>query len=88
MISVTICYALPRRQVSHVLDVTEGATLQAAIEQSGILAEFPEIQLTAMKTGIYSELKPLDTILNDGDRVEIYRPVPDQRRTLRKQTGK
>jgi putative ubiquitin-RnfH superfamily antitoxin RatB of RatAB toxin-antitoxin module len=75
-------------QDMRAVTLPEGATLLDAITASGLLADHPEIQLTVNKTGIYSEIKPLDTALTDGDRVEIYRPVPDQRRSLRKQTGK
>ena len=51
----------------------EGATVQQAIDASGLLARFPEIDLDVQKVGVFGKLKPLDTVLADHDRVEIYR---------------
>jgi len=50
-------------------------TIQKAIKQSGILAHFPEIDLTTNKVGIFGELKRLEDKVKTGDRVEIYRPL-------------
>lgn len=72
---VQVCYALPVRQVVHDLLVPAGTTVRQAIEQSGILRDFPEIDLQASPVGIYSKIRPLDTILREHDRVEIYRPL-------------
>ena len=55
-------------------------------ELSGILKEFPEINLQQQRVGIFSEFVELDAMLHDGDRIEIYRPLfidPKQRRKLR-----
>jgi hypothetical protein len=53
----------------------DGATIQDAIARSGILKQFPEIDLEKNKVGIFSKLSKLDAALNDGDRIEIYRPI-------------
>ena len=42
---------------------------------SGVLDDYPEIDLQTHKVGTYGKVQPLDHILRDGDRVEIYRPV-------------
>ncbi|MGH8671783.1 MAG: RnfH family protein [Burkholderiales bacterium] len=72
-LSVKVVYALPRKQTVIGLRVIEGTTAIEAIEQSGILGMFPEIDV--QKIGIYG--KPIDAkrMLNDGDRVEIYRSL-------------
>ena len=57
------------------MDLPEGATLQQAIEASGILQRYPQIDLGMQKVGVFGKLKPLDTVLADHDRVEIYRPL-------------
>ena len=49
--------------------------VQQAIELSHISERFPEIDLSVNETGIFGKLKPLDTVLQDRDRVEIYRPL-------------
>lgn len=81
---ITIAYAVPGRQVLLVHDVPEGTTIQAAIESSGILEQLPQVDLQKNKVGIFSKAKPLDTVLNAGDRVEIYFPVTVDPKTLPK----
>lgn len=72
---VGIAYALPHRQTWFNIELPDGATIKDAIERSGILKQFPEINLEKQKVGVFGKLSKLDTVLNDGDRVEIYRPI-------------
>jgi putative ubiquitin-RnfH superfamily antitoxin RatB of RatAB toxin-antitoxin module len=81
---VGIAYALPERQVWLDIELPEGATVQDAVERSGLLKQFPEINLETQKVGIYSKLCKLDTVLNDGDRVEIYRSIICDPKTVRR----
>lgn len=74
-ITVEVAYAQPDQQRIIALQVAEGTTIEAAIQLSGILMLFPEIDLTKQKVGIFSKPKPLSEILRDGDRIEIYRPL-------------
>ena len=46
-----------------------------AIRQSGLLAEFPEIDIAHAVIGIFGQRVALDYVLKAGDRVEIYRPL-------------
>lgn len=79
---VGIAYALPQRQAWFDIEVPEGATIQQAIEKSGILKQFPDINLETQQVGVYGKLGKLDTVLNDGDRVEIYRPITCDPKTV------
>lgn len=72
---IGIAYGLPGRQVWLTLELPEGSTVGGAIEASGILKLFPDIDLGQQKVGIFGKLAALDAPLEDGDRVEIYRPV-------------
>ncbi|EEA00884.1 protein of unknown function UPF0125 [Burkholderia sp. H160] len=74
-LSVEVCYALAGEQVLIPVELPAGATLQQAIDASGILQRFPAIDLTTQKVGVFGKLKPLDAVLADHDRVEIYRPL-------------
>ncbi|MFM0176882.1 RnfH family protein [Paraburkholderia aspalathi] len=74
-LSIEVCYALANEQALITVDLPEGATLQQAIEASGILQRYPQIDLGMQKVGVFGKLKPLDTVLADHDRVEIYRPL-------------
>jgi putative ubiquitin-RnfH superfamily antitoxin RatB of RatAB toxin-antitoxin module len=74
-LSIEVCYALPDAQTLISVEVPAGATLRQAIDASGILQRFASIDLNTQKVGIFGKLKPLDTVLADHDRVEIYRPL-------------
>ena len=72
---VGVAYSEPTQQFWLNLDVPDGATVREAIERSGVLRQFPQIDLGIQKVGIYSKVVKLDTPLRAGDRVEIYRPI-------------
>ena len=84
-IKVEVIYALPHRQELVHLKLAVGSTLQQAIEQSGLLEKYPEIDLAKCKTGIFGKLSKADTQLKDRDRVEIYRPLIADPKEVRKQ---
>ena len=88
-IKVEVAYARPEKQFLEPVMVAEGTTLQQAIEQSGVLVQFPEIDLEQSKTGIFGKISPKDTVLRDKDRVEIYRPlIADPKASRRKRAEK
>ncbi|HEY3596990.1 MAG TPA: RnfH family protein [Paraburkholderia sp.] len=75
MMPIEVCYALPDRQTLIAIELPEGATVRQAIEASGILQRHPDIDLMKQKVGVFGKLKPLDAVLTEHDRVEIYRPL-------------
>lgn len=85
MIDVELIYALRDRQKRVRLSVDGGCTVKDAIERSGLLTEFPEIELGKNKVGIWNKLAKLDAVLRDKDRVEIYRPLIADPKEVRKQ---
>jgi uncharacterized protein len=82
---VEVAYALPRRQLILELQVDEGTTAEQAIRTSGILEQFPEIDLENSKVGIFGKPCKLTDTLHNGDRVELYRPLIADPREIRKQ---
>lgn len=89
LLRVQVCYAKTNQQWLHSLSVPEGTTLHEAIRQSRVLVTMPEIDLATCRVGIYGKLKPLDTILQEGDRVEIYRPlIADPKESRRRRAQK
>ena len=74
-ILVEIAYALPEEQVIISIKVPTIFNVQQAIEKSGIQKKFPSIDLSKNKVGIFGKKTTLDHILNDRDRIEIYRPL-------------
>lgn len=93
-IRVQVCYARPGFSFLRNLLVPEGTVLQAAIERSGLLKDAPEIDLAINRVGIFGKLKPLDIVLRDRDRVEVYRPLiadpkeSRRKRAMKKEEGK
>ena len=90
MLRVEVIYALHNRQVLLALEVEEETTVKQAIEKSGILRRFPEVDLIRMPVGIFGRATRLDARLRDGDRIEIYRPLiadPKQARHARVKRG-
>jgi hypothetical protein len=95
-IQVEVAYASTSQQRLVTLALPAGSCVLHAIEQSGLLAEFPEINLATQRVGIFSRPCALDTTLRDQDRVEIYRPLvadPKESRrervaAIRARTGK
>lgn len=57
------------------LDIETGATVREAIDKSGVLQKNPVIDIEKNKIGIYGKLCEMDTLLKDGDRIEIYQPL-------------
>ncbi len=84
-IHVEVVYALPDRQYRHQVTLANGSTLEQAIRASGILDQRKEIDLTKNKIGIFSRPARLGDCVNDGDRVEIYRPLLIDPKDLRRQ---
>jgi putative ubiquitin-RnfH superfamily antitoxin RatB of RatAB toxin-antitoxin module len=82
---VEVAYARPDEQVIVEVEVAEGATLQQALEQSGIAVRFPEIDLVQGKVGVFGKVAKRDRVLLAGDRVEIYRPLIADPKEVRKQ---
>jgi putative ubiquitin-RnfH superfamily antitoxin RatB of RatAB toxin-antitoxin module len=90
-INVEVVYALPGQQSLLQVQLAEGAMVEDAIRQSGVLEAFPDIDLAKNKVGIFSKLVKLDETLRDKDRVEIYRPLiadPKEVRRKRAEEGK
>lgn len=77
---------MPNHQELIKIEVSESTTVQRAIHMSGILKKYDDINLTSQNVGIFGKVVKLDRILQENDRVEIYRPLqidPMEARRLR-----
>jgi uncharacterized protein len=83
-ITVEVAYALPERQSLLTVAVNRTSTVQQVIELSGILQQYPQIDLAGQKVGIWSRPVKLDDIVQSGDRIEIYRPLIADPKDLRR----
>ncbi|ANI81769.1 RnfH family protein [Kosakonia oryzae] len=84
-IAVEVAYALPEKQYLQQVTLEEGATVEQAIRQSGLLELRSDIDLKVNKVGIYSRPVKLHDVVHEGDRVEIYRPLIADPKELRRQ---
>lgn len=88
---VEVAYAKPDEQVILRVEVDKGTRAREAIEHSGVLGRFQEIDLATNKIGVFGKVVALDQVLGPGDRVEIYRPLiadPKEARKKRAAEGK
>lgn len=89
LIHIEVAYATPERQYIAKITVPEGTTLIEAIKQSEITRIYPELDIEQADCGIWGKVKPKTTILCDGQRIEIYRPlIADPKESRRKRAEK
>ncbi|WP_137888360.1 RnfH family protein [Pseudomonas sp. 2FE] len=86
-IRVEVVYALADQQKLLRLNLPYGTTLRQAAEQSGMAMHFPELDLASCPLGIFGKAvaKPDERVLEEGERVEIYRPLIADPKEVRKQ---
>lgn len=89
-IAVEVVYALPERQSLVALTVRWGTTVREAVAMSGLPSTYPEIVAALGKgmTGIFGKRAPPGTVLQQGDRVEIYRPMTADPKEARRRRAK
>lgn len=75
-ISVTVVYSSTARNVQEVkLHIAPHSTVLNAVEISGLLQLFPEINLQTAAVGVWGRRAALNQSLRENDRVEIYRQL-------------
>ncbi len=72
---VSVVYADANIQKWIHIDVPEETSAAQAIELSGLLKQFPEIDLEENRFGIFGRVVKAEQQLKEGDRLEIYRPI-------------
>jgi uncharacterized protein len=73
--NVGVAYADKFKQLWLKLEVPDGSTVREAINHSGLLDQFPEIDLERQKVGIFGKVTKLDSVVEEGSRIEIYREI-------------
>jgi len=86
-IRVEVAYATPAAQLILEVSLPAGSTVGDAIEASGIAARFPDIDPRA-RVGVWGKLSTREAVLAPGDRVEIYRPLIADPKTVRRERAK
>lgn len=81
-ITVEVVLARPERQTVQRVLLPAGSTVQDALAASGLAEELQRAQ--SGRIGIYGRAVAAGTVLRDGDRVEIYRPLRADPKELRR----
>lgn len=86
-IVVEVVYALAEKQKLLRLSLPHGTTVRQAALQSGMQVHFPGLDLAHSPLGVFGKAvsKPDERVLEDGERVEIYRPLIADPKEVRKQ---
>lgn len=72
---VEVLYPEPDRIWRRTVEVGDGATVEQALQAAGLFESFPAFRETPPSVGIFGRACPLNQVLRDGDRVEVYRPL-------------
>ena len=87
--AVDVIYALPTQQKIITINVAPGTTFIEAVKQSNMVSFFPEIDIEKVKLGVFSRQAKHDEELQQGHRIEIYRPlIADPKDVRRKRAEK
>ena len=82
---IEVAYATPAKQMIIECRIAPGTAPREAVRHSGIDRHFPEIDLHNCHLGVFGKAVPEDYELQDGDRIEIYRPLIADPKEVRRQ---
>ena len=83
-IGVEVVYAEPQRAIVKSFRLRAPATVQDALLRAADDPDFAGIDVTHATVGIFGRLAGVGEHLNDGDRVEIYRPLAADPKSARR----
>jgi hypothetical protein len=81
-VTVDVVFARPERQILRSVRLPAGSTVEDAVAASGFADELGNPGPGPV--GIYGKAVPARTIVRDGDRIEIYRPLRADPKDLRR----
>jgi putative ubiquitin-RnfH superfamily antitoxin RatB of RatAB toxin-antitoxin module len=87
-IRVEVVFATAERQELVALELDEGATVADAIDESGLRALFSQVDFDTLEAGIWGRVVEPTTVLGEGDRVELYRPLARDPRDARRELAR
>ena len=84
-LEIEVVYGTPDRQTIKTVSVAQNTSVEEAIIASKISDEYPEIDLTVNKVGVWNRTCKLTETLKNKDRIEIYRPLIADPKEVRRQ---
>lgn len=87
-IDIEIAYALEHKQIILVQSVDATVKPRDAIKASNILSHFADLNLDSIDIGVFGKAIKDDYTLQQGDRIELYRPLIADPKEVRRQRAK
>ena len=84
MINVEIVYAHPQRAICKSLAMRAGALVGEALDAAAAEEDFRGVDLAGATVGIFGIVASRDRPLQEGDRIEIYRPLLEEPKLARR----
>ena len=75
MISAEVVYAAVDRQALLSISVPTGTTVRQALLVAEVTSAFPELDFAHCPVGIFGKVVDGGRVLEEGERIEIYRPL-------------
>ena len=88
IIAVEVAVALPERQWLIVAQVAEGTTVAQALTQLDVEERCPGFAVDLSRIGIFGQRCSPERVLQAGDRIELYRPLHADPKTIRRELAK
>lgn len=80
-----VAYGTPDRQCLVEIHVSQGATCGDAVKLSGVTDRFPHDNIESLPLAVWGKVVQRDTVVRDGDRIEILRPLENDPRVARRE---
>jgi putative ubiquitin-RnfH superfamily antitoxin RatB of RatAB toxin-antitoxin module len=84
VIRIEIVYAQTLKSAVKCVELAQGAMICDALEVAASDPAFLGVDLANSAVGVFGKIVPRDQILNDGDRVEIYRQLVEEPKLARR----
>ncbi len=89
MLRVTVIYSPAAREVfEQSVSVAEGATARDAVRASDLALRFPQLEWNTMTPGVWGHGVEWERVLEDGDRLELCRPLEVDPKVARRERFK
>lgn len=83
--TIRVVFALDAKTVwDRTFECTPSSTIQQVIEQSGVMLDHPSFDFAHASFGVFGKVQSRDFVLQDGDRIEIFRPLTFDPKTSRR----
>jgi putative ubiquitin-RnfH superfamily antitoxin RatB of RatAB toxin-antitoxin module len=87
-LQIEIAYAEPQRGIVKILRLPPGSSVADALRVAALDADFAGVDFATAPFGIFGRAARADQALQEGDRIEIYRPLAADPKEARRERAK